>query len=253
MAGRPRKKDDTTSTKKKEVKKQETNVDIDKLVAEKVAEQMAKFLANQQIENMKEKTEVKEETHRKTKPSLLKSKRRKFVPDNTLVRVEQSIDGKFIIADNRGSNYFIELNGYGDNTTMSFKDLKNYHGKHHSFLNKGKLKIIDVISESGEIEFEDVIQDLNLQRIYESENRISPLDIEYYLLDEESLSEFTEKVRNSTEILETLIEVSNILYNRGEFNDNSKMDVLRQVSKNYDLFKSKSTPSNVRRVGNDLI
>jgi len=258
MAGRPRKKECTTSTKKKETKKVETKqdepkLDIDELVAAKVAEQMANFFAKQEIEKQKTQITTMKEDTPKIKPSSVKSKRRKFVPDNTLVRIEQSIEGKFIIADNRGSNYFIELNGYGDNTTMSFKDLKNYHGKYHSFLNKGKLKIIDVISESGEIDFEDVIQDLNLQRIYESENKISPLDIEYYLLEEESLSEFSDKVRQSNEILETIIEVSHILYSRGEFNDNSKMDVLRQVSKNYDLFKAKAMPSNVRRVGSEMI
>lgn len=234
-----------TIEKKEDIK---SEINIDELVAKKVAE----ILAQKELEKIQiAEVENIETKSKKIPPSKNKYRNRKFVPDNTMVRLEQSIDGKFIISDNRGSNYFIELNGYGDSTTMNFKDLKNYHGKHHSFLNKGKIKIIDVISENGEVELEDVIQDLNLQRIYENDKKISPLDIEFYLLEEESLSEFSDKVRNSNEILETLIEVANIYYERGEFNDNSKMDVLRQVSNNYDLFKSKTTPSNVRRVGRD--
>lgn len=248
---RPNKDKEVTTTKpieEKEEIKQELN--IDELVAQKVAE----ILAQKELEKVqiKEKTIKVEPRVARPKPSD-RIRKRKFVPDNTLVRLEQSVEGKFIISDNRGSNYFIELNGYGDSTTMNYKDLKNYHGKYHSFLNKGKLKIIDVVSENGEIEFEDVIGDLNLQRIYDSEDKISPLDVEYYLLDEQSLNEFSNKVRNSTEILETIVEVANIYYNRGEFNDNSKMDVLRQVYGDYDLFKSKGIPSNVRRVGRDGI
>lgn len=243
--GRPSKNKENTKTKpieeKKEVKEE---LNIDELVAQKVAE----ILAQKELEKAKIKeTITKEVVPNKSKPSKKRYRNRKFVPDNTMVRIEQSIDGKFIISDSRGSNYFIELSGYGDSTTMNFKDLKNYHGKHHSFLNKGKLKIIDVVSENGEIELEDIIQDLNLQRIYENEKKISPLDIEYYLLDEESLDEFSDKVRNSNEIMETIIEVANIYYERGEFNDNSKMDVIRQVSGNYDLFKVSGMPSNVRR------
>lgn len=253
--GRPSKNKEVAKTKpieeKEQVKvetKQELN--IDELVALKVAE----ILAQKELEKVEIKEISNEEVKStESKPSRDRYRKRKFVPDSTLVRLEQSVDGKFIISDSRGSNYFIELNGYGDSTTMRFKDLKNYHGKHHSFLNKGKLKIIDVVSESGEIEFGDVIQDLNLQRLYENESKISPLDIEYYILDEESLTEFSDKLRNSTEILETIVEVANILYERGEFNNNSKMDVIRQVSGNYDLFKSKGMPSNVHKVGRNGI
>jgi hypothetical protein len=246
MAGKSLSKSKINTTKKEDNKINETisnEINIDELVAKKVAE----LLAQKQLE-LVTNIDVKEVNNvKKIKPSN-RITNRKFVPDNTLIRLEQSIDGKFIIADNRGSNFFIEMNGYGANTTMSFKDLKNYHGKYHSFLNKGKLKIIDVVSESGDVGFEDVIQDLNLQGIYDDENKISPLDIEYYLLEEDSLSEFSNKVRNSREILETIIEVSSIFYNQGKFNDNSKMDVLRQVSGNYDLYKISAMPSNVHSV-----
>jgi hypothetical protein len=236
--------------KQPEIKQPEIN--IDELVAQKVAEILAQKELESTLSKKVEETIEEPKAKVKTKPSK-RIKNRKFVPDNTIIRLEQNVDGKFIIADTRGSNYFIELNGYGDSTTMNFKDLKNYHGKHHSFLNKGKLRIVDVVSENGDIDFEDVIQDLNLQRIYESEKKISPLDIEYYITEEESLNEFSEMVRNSTEILETIVEVASIHYDRGEFNDNAKMDVLRQVSGNYDLFKSRGIPKNVRRVSSEMI
>jgi hypothetical protein len=251
MTGRPKKekKEKTENTEKQEL-------NIDEIVAQKVAELMAqkelelKLKIEQELK-AKEKTENVDKKTKKIKPSE-RRRMRKYVSDDTMVRLEQNIDGKFIIADTRGSNYFIELNGYGDSTTMSFKDLKNYHGKHHTFLNKGKLKIVDVSSEKDDISFEDVIQDLNLQGIYENDEKISPLDIEYYLLEEEDLNVFSKKIRKSKELLEVIVEVSTLFYKDNNFNDNAKMDVLRQVAGNYDLFKNTNMPSNVRKVSNDI-
>ena len=239
---------------KKENKEVEVNIEkkeinIDELVALKVAE----ILAQKELENKKNNIPEIEEKITPVKKSIKPSERirkRIFVPDNTLVRLEQNIDGKFIIKDDRGSNYFVELTGYGDTTTMSFKDLKNFHGRNHTFLNKGKLKILDVVSENGEVDFEDVIEDLNLQKIYSDDKKINPIDIEYYLLEEESLNEFSSKIRSSKEILEVIIEIANILYTKGEFNNNSKMDVLRQVSGNYDLFTFGNSMTNVTFINN---
>ena len=117
------------------------------------------------------------------------------------------------------------------------------------------LKITDVVSENGEVESEDVIEDLNLQKIYFGKDSISPLDIEFYLLDCDDINEFSSKLRNSTHILKTIMEVGSILYKDNQFNDNSKMDLIRQVSGNYDLFKVNDLFKNVKRVNvkNDVL
>lgn len=235
--------------KEVEIAVEKKEINIDELVALKVAE----ILAQKELENKESNIPKIEEKTIPVKKSIKPSERirnRKFVPDNTLIRLEQNIDGKFIIKDDRGSNYFVELTGYGDTTTMSFKDLKNFHGRNHTFLNKGKLKILDVVSENGDVDFEDVIEDLNLQRIYNDDKKISPIDIEHYLLEEESLNEFSSKIRSSKEILEVIVEIAHILYTRGEFNNNSKMDVLRQVSGNYDLFTFGNSMTNITYINN---
>jgi len=222
-------------------------VDIDKLIALRVAELLAQKELELRATLQKEFEGEPLVKSKKIKPSQSMSAR-KYVPDDTMIRISQNISGKFIISETRGSNYFIELNGYGDSTTMAYKDLKNYHGRHHSFLNRGKLKITNVTSEDNSIDFNDVIHDLNLQRIYDDESKISPLDIEYYLLEEDDLKEFSMKLRNSREILSTIVEISFILYKDNKFNDNSKMDVIRQLTGDSNLYTHQSIPNNIRFV-----
>lgn len=176
------------------------------------------------------------EKQKKDFESTGKKSRSKFVPENARVRIETNIGGKFIMSDNRGQNFFIELNGYKDSTTIIFKDLKNFHGRNYKLFTSGKVAITDVISDV-DIELEDVIKDLNLTKIYFDENRISPMNIEIIFNDDMGLAEFERKVTNSPEIAETILEVAYILYRRGTFNNNAKMNFLRQIYKNPNLFK----------------
>jgi hypothetical protein len=214
----------------------QNEINTEELIAKAVAEAIAKKELELKLEYEKLQAE---KTVEFTKAETLKltniKSRRKFVPDEARVRIQQNIGGKFIISETRGSSYFIELNGYGDSTTMPFKDLKNFHGRYHSFLNTGKLLLVDVISDS-DVALDDVIEDLNLQRIYNNEKSIRPDMIEYFLLEETSIHEFDTKIKNSTDILETIVEIAMVLFKRGQFTDNSKMNVLRQVLRNPELF-----------------
>jgi DNA primase large subunit len=193
-----------------------TDLNIDNLVAKAVAEALAK----------QEKTNIKAKT---------KNIKYKFIPEQTSVRVQTNVGGKFIINDSRGQSFFYELNGYGDSVTIPFKELKNYYGKNYTLFTSGKLAIIDVVSDA-DIELEDVINDLNLTKIYFNDNKVSPINIETLFYDEIEINEFENKIRNSDEVAETIVEVGYILYKNGTFNDNSKMNFLRQQFRNPDLF-----------------
>lgn len=195
---------------------EQTSTNIDELIARAVAEALEK--------------------QKKDFESIGKKPRNKFVPENARVRIETNIGGKFIMSDNRGQNFFVELNGYKDSTTIIFKDLKNFHGRNYKLFTSGKVAITDVVSDV-DIELEDVIKDLNLTKIYFDNNRISPIDIETIFSDNMGLAEFEKKVTNSPEIAETILEVAYILYRRGTFNDNAKMNFLRQIYRNPNLFK----------------
>jgi len=196
--------------------KTDSNVDVEALIAKAVADAL-------------KKQEKEFEKQNKT------ANKRKFISDNTRVRIEQNIDGKFIISDTRGQNFFIELNGYRDSTTMAFKDLKNFHGRNYTFFTSGKLIITDVTSEN-DITVEDVINDLNLQKVYYDENKISPIDIEDLFTSKYSTDNFEKAVRNSVEIAETILEIGYVFYRRGQFTDNSKMNILRTLFRNPNLF-----------------
>jgi hypothetical protein len=99
----------------------------------------------------------------------------------------------------------------------------------------GSIAIVDVVSDV-DIEVEDVIQDLGLTKIYYNKDKVSPLEIEALFSNDTSISDFETKVKNSTEIYETIIEVAHVLYKRGAFTDNSKMNFLRQHFRNSVLF-----------------
>lgn len=232
MAGRPKKNNEVKKeVKTKKVKKNELSTE--ELIAQAVQEALRK----QELEFNKKLNETlneKPKTQKKIKPSQKKISR-KFVPDNTKVMIQQNIGGKFIISERKGSNFYIELNGYGDATPIAFKDLKNYHGRHNSFLRTGALIIVDVISEDESITIEDVVQDLNLQKIYDDDSRINPIDIEYYLIDED-LEEFKTKIRNSLDLRDTILEVAYVLFRQGRFTNNEKMNVIREVFAKPQLF-----------------
>ena len=66
--------------------------------------------------------------------------------------------------------------------------------------------------------------------------KISPADIEYYLLEETDIAEFTNKLHKSEDVLDTIINVSMVLYRKGQFNDNAKMNAIRQIAVKPKLF-----------------
>jgi hypothetical protein len=115
--------------------------------------------------------------------------------------------------------------------------LRNFHSRKTSFLENGRLKIIDVTSSDPDITIKDVVYDLNLEDTYYNDKKMSPLDIEYFLLKETDISKFEVKISNSKNMLGTIIEVALVLYKKGKFNDNAKMNVLRQSTNKFDLFK----------------
>jgi hypothetical protein len=201
-----------------EIENKSSDINIQDIIAKAVAEALEK--------------QAKEiaQTQTTTKP-----KKNKYVPENARIRLESNDNGKIIISDQRGQNFFLELNGYKDNVTMSFKDLKNFHGKHYTMFNSGILTIVDIATDA-DIEVEDVIKDLGLTKIYYDPKKINPNEIEEVFTSDCSITDFENKVRNSVEIAESIIAVAHILYKRGIFTDNSKMNFLRQHFRNSVLF-----------------
>jgi hypothetical protein len=203
------------------------------LIAKAVAEALAKEKENLKLEIENELKNKSIELEKNN--SKLNIKNRNFVPDDARIRIESNVSGEFMLVDAIGKTYRIKLNGYGYTATISFRELKNFHGNNHSFLNTGKLIITDVISNI-DITLDDVIEDFDLQHIYHNEKIIRPFEIDYYLSDKVSIDEFNKKLENSNNLLETIIEVAVILFKKGQFTDNSKMNKLREITRMPELF-----------------
>ena len=234
---KPKNKKNEIITKEKNVKvSKEADINMEELIYKKIQDALA-----QQEEKLKKEFEVKlNETKKEniieTKTSSLQiDDNIKFIPDQTMIRIKNNVAGKFIIKDNRGNGFFHELNGYGDVTTVPYKDLKIFNNQNRTFLKNGDIIITDVISD-GDINIDNVLYDFNLYEIYYNENIIRPYEIEKYLSDKISIEEFSKKIEKSLSWLNTILKVSVILFKKGKFSDNNKMNKIRELTGKQKLF-----------------
>jgi DUF2075 family protein len=166
-----------------------------------------------------------------------KAKKYKYIPDSTKVRIQSNIGGIFVFQEDRGKvRVFVQLDGHGDTAVISYEELRAMHAIKPNFLKSGKLAITDVYSNEG-IELEDVLVDLRVDNLYLDEKSINPKNIVDIFSDEVAPNDFEKLLNNTPEIAETVLENAYILYRRGQFNDNSKMNYLRQIFNNTELFK----------------
>ena len=248
MAGRPRKVV-TNPEESKEIESNQTvtqetktpEIDIDKLIKQITQEVSGKLKTEYEykISNLEKKLSEKivQESKVENKPKVNKPKFR-FIPDNTKIRIQSNIGGLFIFSEDRGKvRVFFQIDNFGQSTIISYEELRIFLSSKPTFIRKGSIAIVDVYSDA-DIELEDVITDLRLDKIYYDENKISPMNIEDLFDDKlTSESEFEKKLNYSTDMAQTVLEASYILYRRGLFSNNTKMNSIRQIFRNPNLFK----------------
>jgi hypothetical protein len=237
MAGRP--KTIKTEETKQEIKPQD--IDIKNLIQQVTKEvtENVKLQYESKILELEKKLNEKESksTETEVKPNISKSKY-KFIPDNTKVRLKSNIGGLFTFNEDRGKvRVFFQIDNFGQSATISFEELGIFISSKPSFINNGSIAIVDAYSDA-DISVEDVIRDKRLEKLYFDENRINPMEIES-LFDDSITSdkEFERKLNNSLEMAETVMEAGHILYRRGLFTNNNKMNIIRQIFKKPNLFK----------------
>ena len=222
------KKEIIKPVEKEVIKAQE--IDIEALIKKVTDEVSGKY--EDTIKDLKNKIEEKEEV--KTEVATPNKKKHKFIPDNTKIRLKSNVEGKFIYMEDRGkTRVFLEIDDYGLSTDISYEELRIIKPL---IFKTGKLAVEDVLS-GEDIELEDLLKDVRFDSFYLDENKVSPIDIENILSNETNISIFEKKVSNTPDMLETLLEVAYVLYRRGQFNDNAKMNYLRQTFNNPNLFK----------------
>lgn len=162
----------------------------------------------------------------------------KFIPDNTKVRLKSNIGGLFTFNEDRGKvRVFFQIDNFGQSATISFEELGIFISSKPSFINNGSIAIVDAYSDV-DIDVEDIIRDKRLEKLYFDENKINPMEIEALFDDSiTSEKEFEKKLNNSLEMTETVMEAGHILYRRGLFTNNNKMNIIRQIFRKPNLFK----------------
>ena len=162
----------------------------------------------------------------------------KFIPDNTKIRLKSNIGGLFIFNEDRGKirSYF-QIDNFGQGVTVSFEELNLFLSSKPTFIKSGAIAIVDAYSDT-DIDVEDVIRDLRLDDLYFNDKKINPMHIEDLFDDKiTSEKEFEEKLKSSIEMAETVLEAGYILYRRGLFTNNTKMNTLRVIFGRPNLFK----------------
>jgi hypothetical protein len=217
---------------------QNQEIDIQALIKQ-VTEEVTK-----QIEDKYENkiNELKQSLDNKTieleQATITNTKKKyKFIPDNTKVRIQSNVDGKFLFTEDRGKiRVFVQLDNFEDSAVISYEELRTMYSSKPSFIKKGQIAITDVYSDE-DIEIEDILKDLRLDNIYDCKNKIDPRYIRDLLTDKVNEKDFMSLINNTPEMAETVVEIAYILYRQGLFNDNAKMNFLRQIYRNQNLFK----------------
>lgn len=238
------KKENTNDTEKVTVIKQEgktSEIDINNLiqqVTQEVSEKLKNEYESKILDLEKKISEISTETPKIENNAKSNKNKYKFIPDNTKVRLKSNIGGLFIFNEDRGKvRVFFQIDNFGQSATISFEELSVFISSAPSFINKGNIAIVDTYSDI-DITVEDIIRDKRLEKLYFDEDKINPMRIEDLFNDDiTSEKEFEKKLNNSLEMAETVMEAGHILYKKGLFTNNTKMNTIRQIFRKPNLFK----------------
>lgn len=239
MAGRPKK--EITNIENEEIKKEIKTPEIDiKILIQQITQEVSEKLKSEyesKISDLEKKINDKQESIVESDTKVIKSKY-KFIPDNTKVRLKSNIGGLFTFNEDRGKiRVFFQIDNFGQSATISFEELSIFISSAPTFINNGSVAIVDAYSDS-DITVEDVIIDKRLEKLYFDENKINPMCVEDLFDDSiTSEKEFEKKLNNTLEMAETVMEAGHILYKRGLFTNNTKMNTIRQIFRKPNLFK----------------
>ena len=227
-------KKNKTELKIKEKNNQDINVqDLIKQVTEQVTKEI-EIKYETKIKKLEQSLTNKEN---EIKNIITAKKKYKFIPDYTKIRIQSNIDGKFLFTEDRGKvRVFIQLDNFEDSAVLSYEELRTFYSSKPNFIRKGQIAITAVYSDE-DIDIEDVLKDLRLEGIYMNNDKIDPRNIKDLLTSKVNEKEFMNLINNTPEIAETVVEIAYILYRKGQFNDNVKMNFLRQIFRNQNLFK----------------
>lgn len=240
----------TTTTAKKVTKPSKAEVENKKLRSEleeikaqlgglaEIKALMEKTLKEkQEVEaKLKEKDVLIEAKDLEIKENISSKKTRLKIPNDVGIVIRSNIDGEFTFSDNSGrTNVYIRLDNLGDEDVVTIEELRAFNNVRDSkWLKSGQISIVDV--EDDNYDVEDIVNALRLNKLYNNEKSIAPNEIEKMFTDEVDSKRFDEILLNSNHLAEAIIQVGLVLKKNGKFNDNAKISLLKQRTRNVSFF-----------------
>jgi hypothetical protein len=158
-----------------------------------------------------------------------------FIPDETKIEIFTNISGITVLKETKGRcNVFLTLNGYKQSGRITFEELRAVFAKFRKMFESGEVAISRVYTQDKNIDLEAVIKDIGIEDLYLNNDIITPITIEQSL--KLQYEEFEKKFNKSKSLQTTICEVAVVLYKKGQFNDNQKMNLFRQYFRNPKLF-----------------
>jgi hypothetical protein len=147
------------------------------------------------------------------------------------VAIMNNTHGGFIYVCPKTQNRY-EMTGYGDIDYITVGELLTMKNSHKPILEKFWILLIDVITD--EVELEDVLKYLGLDRIYD--DVLKPENIDEFIIKSKS-EDFNKAIKTMNKnISERVIERSIMLFREGNFNDFTKIQHMQEIVGNDQLF-----------------
>lgn len=179
-------------------------------------------------EDKKVETKVEETTEEKV---TTKPRKRVQVSRDLEVAFINFTSGGFIYIDPKTQNRY-EMESYGDMDYITVGELLTMKNSNKSILDKFWILLVDVLSD--DVELEDVLKYLQLDKKYQ--DFLTPDEVDNLIL-KSNTSKFENIINKSDKNLsERIVERAILLFREGKFNDYSKMEVIKKVSGNEELF-----------------
>lgn len=179
-------------------------------------------------EDKKVETNIEETTEEKV---TTKPRKRVQVSRDLEVAFINFTSGGFIYIDPKTQNRY-EMESYGDMDYITVGELLTMKNSNKSILDKFWILLVDVLSD--DVELEDVLKYLQLDKKYE--DFLTPDEVDNLIL-KSNTGKFENIINKSDKNLsERIVERAILLFREGKFNDYSKMEVIKKVSGNEELF-----------------
>jgi hypothetical protein len=232
-----------TTTKAKVPTKTKSELKLEKEL-ESMKAQIAEIIAinKTQADALEEKDSILEEKDlaldelKVTQELESKNKsNKKGLPKDLDIVISSNIDGEFDFSSTKGkTNVYIRFDEMGETSVISLEDLRSFNNI-SNWLKSGQVAITDV--EDNDYSIEEVINSLRLTKLYNDEKSIAPNKIQDMFTDKVDSIRFDQILLNSPRINDAIIQVACVLQKSGKFNDNSKIQLLKQRVTNPTLFR----------------